>query len=141
MLTISLERLSDLLEKAAEVDLAVPAPNDPDEAGELTTEQMQTDIIDDPAYQDFRRSLTELSPGEQYELIALALVGRSDGGPEDWPEMLEQARAFREENIVDELTRIMVLSDEIEAALDRLGIGIDEDQDETLEEHTEGESP
>jgi hypothetical protein len=136
MLTISLERLSDLLDKAAEVDLAeaVLIEEDEDEiGGEATSEALDT-TTDDPAYQEFVDLVESLSPEEISELLALGLLARNDAGPEEWQTMLDQARAVPEEDRLDEVVRMLLLTDEIEAALDRLGYGMDADQDDEEED-------
>ncbi len=140
MLTISLDRLGDLLEKAAEIDLILPVPTDDDEAATTAVEQMIVeDVVADAAYQDLLQSLKALPTNEQYELLALGLLGRNDAGADEWQEMLEQARALHEEDILEEVARIMLLTDEIETALDHLGIDLDSDDDELSEEGPEEE--
>ncbi len=138
MLTISLDRLSDLLEKAAEIDLALPFSADEEETDATAAEEIAIDdAIDDPAYQELLQSLGALPPGEQYELMALALLARGDAGPDEWEAMLEQARALRDVDLVDELARVMLLTDEIEMALDRLGIDLEIDDEESEEDAEE----
>ncbi len=138
MLAISLDRLGDLLEKAAEIDLVPPVSTDDDDAATSSGEQMAVeDVIDDAAYQDLLQSLEALSPEEQYELLALGLFGRRDAAPEEWGSMLEQARALSDINIPEELARIMLLTDDIETALDRLEIDFDVDDDEQLDDEEE----
>lgn len=140
MLTISLDRLGDLLEKAAEIDLILPVPTDDDEAGTTAVEQMTVeDVVADAEYQDLLQSLKALPPNEQYELLALGLLGRNDAGADEWQAMLEQARALQEEDILEEVARIILLTDEIETALDHLGIDLDNDDDEPSEEGPEEE--
>lgn len=136
MLTISLERLSDLLDKAAEVDLAeaVLLEEDEDEIGGEPTSEALEPATDDPAYQEFVDLVEALSPEEISELLALGLLARNDAAPEEWQEMLDQARAVPEEDRLDEVVRMLLLTDEIEAALDRLGYGMDADQDEEEED-------
>lgn len=140
MLTISLDRLGDLLEKAAEIDLILPVPTDDEEAGSTAVEQMIVeDVVADAAYQDLLQSLKALPPNEQYELLALGLLGRNDAGADEWQAMLDEARALHAEDILGEVARIMLLTDEIETALDNLGIDLDSDDEEPSEEGPEEE--
>jgi hypothetical protein len=138
MLTISLDRLSDLLEKAAAVELALLLPANDGEAGSPGEEEIVSeDPIDDKAYRDLLQSLAALPREEQQELMALALLGRSDGASDEWDSMLEQADSQLGENPTDELARIMLVTDEIETALDRLGIDGENLEEETGEDETE----
>ncbi len=137
MLTISLDRLSDLLDQAAEVDLVLA---DDDDAPSTGGDQIAVErVVDDAAYQGLLQSLKALSPDERYELLALGLLGRSDAAPDDWGATLERARATSDTDMIDELASIMLFTDEIEMALDRLGIGTDA-ADEELEQDDEEET-
>ncbi len=136
MLTISLDRLSDLLDQAAEVDLVL-ADDDAPSAGD---DQIAVEgVVDDAAYQGLLQSLRALSPEERYELLALGLLGRSDAVPDDWGAMLERARATSDADVIDELASVILFTDEIETALDRLGVDIDATVDEELEQEDEEE--
>jgi uncharacterized protein DUF3775 len=138
MLTISLERLSDLLEKAAAVELALPLPADDEEGGPFAEEEIVgEDDLDDDAYRDLLQSLAALPREEQQELMALALLARSDVGSDEWESMLEQAGSQLGENPSDELARILLVTDEIETALDRLGIDSEDLEEDTEEGETE----
>lgn len=135
MLTISLDRLSNLLTKAADVDLTLPLPADDEEPDATGDEIVVEDAVDDAAYEDLLQALRALQPREQQELMALALLARNDSGADEWESMLEEAgTTLRDVDILGELARVMLLTDEIETALDSLGIDVDFDNEPSEEE-------
>lgn len=138
MLTISLDRLSDLLEKGAAVELVFPLLADDEEVGSPGEEESVGEgALDDEAYQHLLKSLTALTREEQQELMALALLARSDGGSGAWESMVEQAGSQLGADPSDELARIMLMTDEIETALDRLGLDSEYLEEEAEEDETE----
>jgi Protein of unknown function (DUF3775) len=138
MLTISLDRLFEVLDKASEVEVAEPV--------EAAASRMQTiddlDLVlaDDPAYREMMALLDTLGPDEIYELLALGFLARNAAALDEWQAMIEQARAVPEDSVFEELIRMLLLTDEIELALERLGYSVvdgddeDEDEDEDEEE-------
>ena len=132
MLTISLDRLVDLLEKAAEVDIPETAiTEDGTEETEMSAEALEEMLADDPAYGDLVESVERLTPEETDEVLALGLLARSDASAEQWQAMVEQARAIPEDVAADELLRMLLLTDELETALEQLGYFAEEaDEDE-----------
>jgi hypothetical protein len=142
MLTISLERLSELLDKAAEVDPAeaVLVEEDDDELiADETTDETETAIADDPAYQEFVDLVESLSQDEIDEVLALGLLARNEAGTEEWQTMLAQARSLPEDDRLDEVVRMLLLTDEVEVALDRLGYDLETEGEEFEEEDEEDE--
>jgi uncharacterized protein DUF3775 len=134
MLTISLDRLFELLDKASEVEVAEPV--------EAAASRMQTiddlDLVlaDDPAYREMMALLDALGPDEIYELLALGFLARNAAALDEWQAMIEQARAVPEDSVFEELIRMLLLTDEIELALERLGYSVvdGDDEDEEAED-------
>jgi hypothetical protein len=135
MLTIPLDRVMELLDKAADVE--VPAlPISEDESRTVTVvniEALDELLAEDPAYQALLDAVEELSPRELRELLALDLMARNDAGAEQWQPMIEQANAVPEDDTIDMLISILLLTDHIEQALESLGY-IDEEEYELADE-------
>jgi uncharacterized protein DUF3775 len=75
-----------------------------------------------------------LALDEIYELLALGFLARNAATLDEWQAMIEQARAVPEEDLFDELIQMLLLTDEIELALERLGYGVEDGDDEFEEE-------
>jgi hypothetical protein len=135
MLTISLDRLVDLLEKAAEVDIPETAITEEgaEEETELSAEALEEILADDPAYGDLVAAVERLTPEETDEVLALALLARNAASAEQWQAMVEQARAVPEDDSTDELLHALLLTDELETALEQLGYFATEDSEEDEE--------
>jgi hypothetical protein len=132
MLTISLDRLVDLLEKAAEVDIPETAITE-DGAGEeteMSAEALEEILADDPAYGDLVEAVERLTPEEADEVLALSLLARNDASAEQWQAMVEQARAVPEAETTDELLRMLLLTDQLETALEQLGYFAEESEED-----------
>jgi hypothetical protein len=137
MLTIPLDRIMELLDKAAEVDVpALPVSEDETETvAVVNTEALDELLAEDPAYQALLDAVEALSPQELRELLALGLLARNDAGAQDWQPMIEQANAVPEDDTLDMLISTLLLTDDIEQALESLGyIEIEEEESEELAE-------
>lgn len=142
MLTMSLQRLSDLLDKAAEVDPAeavLVEESDEDFGADEILDESDAAMADDPAYQEFVDMVESLSQDEIDEILALGLLARNEAAADDWQTMLAQARALPEQDRLDEIVRMLLLTDEIEAALDRLGYDVETEEGEDFEDEEEGD--
>jgi hypothetical protein len=140
MLTISLERVADILGKAEEVELpvhAAPAAGAETTLGEA--DAIDELLADDPAYQALTTAVATLSPGEACDLLALALLARNSADLDEWQAMLEQAREVPEDEVVDQIVEILVLTDDIELALERLGYVVEDEEEDEEEEEDEAE--
>src|SRR5215472_16326495 len=98
MLTIPLEKLAFIIEKAREFDAEVAI--DPDAAtgsdpADDDERQILLDTPDNPAAQEPRDALDGLNVDEREELLALTWLGRGDYDATRWPEPLRQARETR----------------------------------------------
>lgn len=135
MLTISLDRLVDLLDKAAEVDLPeTAAAEELGEGAEDGAEGLDEMLAEDAAYEDLVQAVERLTPEELDEVLALALLARNAASVEQWQALVEEARAVPEEEAVDQVVRALLFTDEVEAALEQLGDLEAEDDIEELEE-------
>jgi Protein of unknown function (DUF3775) len=143
MLTISLDRVIDLLDKAAEIEL-------PDAEIETTADGITEEIVldaqeladilaDDPAYGALLEAVSRLTPDETDEILALALFARNALSLDEWQSVLEQARELPDDSTVGELVRTLLLTDELEVALERLGYLSGDEGDEAELDETEEE--
>jgi Protein of unknown function (DUF3775) len=144
MLTISLDRVMDLLDKAAEVELP-DAETEIDADGitaelELDADELADILADDPAYGALLEAVSRLTPDETDEILALALFARNALSLDEWQSVLDQARELPDDSAVGELVCSLLLTDELEVALERLGyLSGDEDDEAELEEDEESE--
>ena len=124
MLTIPLEKLAYIVEKAREFDAEVPA-----EAGEGSDAIDDRDVgiledtPDNPTAQELRDAIDGLNLDEREELLALVWFGRGDFAT--WREALRAARdaATARESIY--LMGTPLLADYIEEGLSGLGLSLE----------------
>jgi hypothetical protein len=152
MLSVPIDRITMLLEQASQVGSEVTDEVDETEIeGESLDSATAEDFADLPAYRELTVMLDDFTPEERYQLLALAAIGRGDIGDDSWDAALERVQSVAAEEAVPELARILVATDAIENALDRLGYTFseddedeeddddDEDEDEEEDEEEEGE--
>ncbi len=128
MLTISLERVVELLDKADEIELPEPAlRGDAAEAVIGDADAIDELLADDPAYQRLAAAVAALTPGEACDLLALALLEQNSAALDEWQAMLEQARDVAEDEVTDQILETLVLTDDIVLALERLGYVVEDE--------------
>ncbi len=94
MLSISLDMLSFIIEKAREFDAEVPgdadesASNPSDDGGSA----ILLDTPDNPTAEELREAIDGLNIDQQAELLALTWLGRGDFEPAEWRALVRQAR-------------------------------------------------
>jgi Protein of unknown function (DUF3775) len=93
MLTIPLEKLTYIIEKAREFDTEVPS--DAEEGSNPADDEILLDTPDNPTTQELRDAIDGLNIDEREELLALVWLGRGDYNAEKWSEALQQARQTR----------------------------------------------
>src|SRR5438874_6698919 len=122
MLTIPLEKLAYIIEKAREFDAEVPS--DVEEGSNAVDDderQILLDTPDNPTEQELRDAIDGLGVLERQELLALMWLGRGDYDAEGWPEALRQAGETTIASVTDYLVGTPLLGDYLEegaAALD-----------------------
>jgi uncharacterized protein DUF3775 len=120
MLTIPLEKLAYIVEKAREFDAEVPA-----EAGEGSDAVDDRDVAiledtpDNPTMEELRDAIDGLNLDEREELLALLWLGRGDFAT--WREALAQARDTDTKRESDYLIGTPLLADYLEEGLSALG--------------------
>jgi hypothetical protein len=129
MLTIPLEKLAYIIEKARQFDAEVPSdveegsnPADDDER------QILLDTPDNPSAQELRAAIAGLNIDEREELLALVWLGRGDYDAENWSEALQQARQTRTSTETAYLLGTPLLADYLEEAVSALGLSLEDFQ-------------
>ena len=130
MLTIPLEKLAYIVEKAREYDAEVP-PLDKDyeegsDAVDDDERQVLLDTPDNPTAQELRDAIDGLNIDEREELLALVWLGRGDYDAQSWSEALQQARDTRLSHETEYLLGTPLLGDYIEEGVEALGLSLED---------------
>ena len=142
MLTVPIEVIADLLDKASIVELSVLEMIEDEDAAEGATADAgagEEFEVDDAAYRDLAAAIDALSADQVYELLTLAQLGAEESEAETWDEAAAEARAIPEDVTGEELIRALVLTDAIETALEQLGYTFEDDDDAMVEVDEEDE--
>lgn len=123
MLTIPLRTVGWIVLKAREFDGKDIDTAEADADGEDPMGVLE-DRPDDPSEDEVAGWIEDLNEDEQAELVALFWLGRDDGGAEEWPALLAEARARRAGSTAKYLLGSPLLSDYLEAGLETLGINV-----------------
>ncbi|HZT19833.1 MAG TPA: DUF3775 domain-containing protein [Dongiaceae bacterium] len=133
-LTISPDKLAFIIVKAREFDAKVE-PVEPDPGSNPADDderEVLEDYADDPTREELVDALENLNEDEIVEVIALTWLGRGDYEPEDWEQALSDARETHDERAVSYLVGTPNLADEIEEGLSRLGLSVEDLEQEHL---------
>jgi hypothetical protein len=124
-LSIQLETLTYIIEKAREFDVEVPpvAPDDgsdpiDDEAGMV---DVLADTPDNPAADELKAALDTLNDDQRDEIVALTWVGRGDYTGEDWDEAVYAAHERHNGEETRYLLGTPLLADYLEEGAAELG--------------------
>ncbi|WP_119302906.1 DUF3775 domain-containing protein [Dongia deserti] len=124
-LSIPIETLGYIIERAREFDAEVPPvltddgsnPID-DEAGDTT---ILEDRLDNPTAEELAAALDQLNEDQRDEIIALTWVGRGDFSKDDWREAVEAAHDRHNGDETRYLLGTPLLSDLLEEGAAQLG--------------------
>lgn len=128
MLTIPMEKLFYIVEKAREFDAEVPGDVD-DTVSSATDDDEREILLDTPqnaTVQELREAIGGLNIDELDELLALTWLGRGDFDARNWDEALAQARQTRNETELNYLIGTPLLADYLEEAVNALGLSFEE---------------
>jgi hypothetical protein len=128
MLTIPLEKLAYIVEKAREYDAEVPADPDAQDGSDAADDderEILLDTPDNPTAQELRDALDGLNIDEREELLALLWLGRGDYDAQSWGEALRQARDTRTTTETDYLLGTPLLGDYLEEGVEALGLSLE----------------
>jgi len=128
MLTIPLEKLAYIVEKAREFDAEVPGEIEDTESSAVDDDErgILLDTPDNPTAQELREAIDGLNADERDELLALVWLGRGDFDRAGWDEALQQARLQRTETEPGYLMGTPLLADYLEEAINALGLSLEE---------------
>lgn len=123
MLTIPLEKVCYIIDKAREFDALV----DPSELDDGTnpSDDREVEILEDtpdnPTQQELVSAIEDLNQDEASELVALAWTGRGDYVRDEWRQAVRAAREAHNGREAAYLTGIPQLGDVLEEGLAELG--------------------
>jgi len=134
MLTIPLDQLAYLIEKAREFD-AETAPVD-SASGSNPSDDKDVGILeaasDNPTEEELAAALNGLDDDQRIELLALMWLGRGDFDRDEWRDALAQAREIHDENETSYLIGTPLLADYLENGLDLLGYSLEDYEKDRL---------
>jgi hypothetical protein len=123
MLGIAVEKVCDLVLRAEAFDAKVPVI-EPDPGSDVIDDkwaEVLEDYSDDPTLDEMRAFIQGLNMEEQINLVALVWLGREDYGPDDWEDLLQQAREAHNDHTDEYLIGIPLLGTFLEEGLSQLG--------------------
>lgn len=122
-LNIDIEYLQMLILKVRAV-MAREELDIPDPGGNASDDEIPAtlqDLPDDLSREEVVEEIQGLSADQQAELVALMWVGREDGDPADWADLVTQAAERRETPAEDYLLGHPLVADYWADGLERLG--------------------
>ena len=128
MLTLSIDKLAYIIEKAREFDAEVPADADATEGSNPTDDQdgaILFDTPDNPTEVELRDAIDGLTLPEREELLALLWLGRGDYDAESWPQALRQARETASATETSYLVGTPMLADCLTEGIAALGLSLE----------------
>ena len=129
MLTIPLEKLAYIIEKAREFDAEVPSDaEEGSNAADDAEREILLDTPDNPTTQELRDAIDGLGIPERQELLALMWLGRGDYDAESWSEALQQARQTQSASETTYLLGTPLLGEYIEEGVSALGLSLEDFQ-------------
>ena len=128
MLTIPLERLAYIIEKAREFD-AESAPVNENRGADGDDEEI-VEILDEtrsnPTYQEFVGAINSLNDDERDEIVALTWLGRGDFSKDEWRNAKAAAHERHNGREAAYLAGTPLLADYLEEAVSQLGYSLEE---------------
>jgi hypothetical protein len=123
MLNISPEAVCYIIVKAREFDVKV-APGEPDPGSNPSDDgdvEILEDYEDDPTYEELVSAIGALNDDQQWDLLALLLVGRGDYSKDEFQDAREEAQEYRGRRLVNYVVGTPLLGDYLEEALSEFG--------------------
>ena len=131
MLTIPLEKLAYIIEKAREFDAEVPSDiEEGSNAADDDERQILLDTPDNPTVQELRAAIDGLNIDEREELLALVWLGRGDYDAENWSEAFGQVPQTQTQTSTETayLLGTPLLVDYLEEGMSALGPSLEDFQ-------------
>jgi hypothetical protein len=124
-LSIPLETLTYIIEKAREFDTEVEPVNPHDGSNPIDEEAGDVDILEDtadnPTSEELSAALDGLNDDQRDEIVALTWVGRGDYVKDEWGEALDAARQRHNGDEARYLMGTPLLGDYLEEGAAQLG--------------------
>lgn len=128
MLTIPLEKLFYIIEKAREFD-AESAPVNENVRADAEDEDI-AEILDEtpsnPTYQELIGSIEQLNDDERDEVVALAWLGRGDFSKSEWRQAKAEAHQRHNGREAEYLAGTPLLADYLEEGVSQLGYSLED---------------
>lgn len=125
MLTIPLPTIGWIILKAREFDVK-DVDTDDENDDESNPMGVLEDRDDDPTEAELRTWIDDMTDRQRSELVALFWLGRDDGDPEDFPNLVNQAAGEQSKGTARYLLGSPLLGDYLEEGLERLGVDTSE---------------
>ncbi len=122
-LSISPDKAFAILTKARQFDVK-DAVSDPDPGSNASDDMMWSvleDHADDPVRNELVAMIRALNEDEQFDLVALAWLGRGDGDLSDWDDLRAEAARAHNKRTAEYLLGMPILADYLEEALSQFG--------------------
>lgn len=121
MLTIPLSTLGWIILKAREFDVKDVDTGEGGEADDDDPYGVLEDRSDDPVFDELTHWINDMHETHRSELVALFWLGRGEGEPDDFRDLVEQARGLQGRDTARYLLGEPLLADYLEEGLERLG--------------------
>jgi hypothetical protein len=128
MLTIPLDKLAFIIEKAREFD-AESAPvneNDRADGDDEDVAEILEETRGNPTYQELVGSIDSLNDDERDEIVALTWLGRGDFSKNEWRQAKSEAHERHNGREAAYLAGTPLLADYLEEAASQLGYSLEE---------------
>jgi hypothetical protein len=132
MLEISPAKVAHVIVKAREYDAKVAAWEDESPSGESESESILEDFNNDATRSEVAQFIAGLNDDEQANLVALVWVGRGSYTADEFAEAVETAQAEKINKTEDYLLGTPLLADYLEEGLDKLGISVEDAEEDIL---------
>jgi hypothetical protein len=128
VLTIPLDKLAFIIEKAREFDVEVAPVNENERAD--SEDEGVLEILDEtrnnPTYQELVGSIETLNDDERDEIVALTWLGRGDFSKEEWQNAVVAAHERHNGREAGYLAGTPLLADYLEEGVSQLGYSLEE---------------
>ena len=133
-LSISPEKLCYIIAKAREYETedVLPGEDDGSDPAAGRTGSLSDYRENDPFYEELTGFIGALTDDEQIDLVALAWLGRGDGGLDDWNDLRAEAERAHNKRTASYLLGMPLLPDHLEEALAQFGLSCEDYEAERL---------
>jgi hypothetical protein len=128
VLTIPLDKLAFIIEKAREFDVEVAPVNENERADgeDEGVAEILEETRNNPTCQELVGSIESLNDDERDEIVALTWLGRGDFSKEEWQSAVEAAHERHNGREADYLVGTPLLADYLEEGVSQLGYSLEE---------------